>query len=239
MKSLFLLSWRWDLCNSSWMQQSFQWIDQQAYTVCPEALMYTNSSSFLSALESCVLPIPQSLGQSQEFWTQSHICDMFVRCFWENGGAENVLFGDLWVSSTRTPLATAIFVVMNPQRAAPFSCSERFASAPCFAFQLYCSGSFSPLISNISSSSRLLFSAKSSDKPTVHYLPCTKQQTDTVSSKLVNIAAKETDIFLRSLLTPPKKRAKWEWILDLHSSGGQKHESKWLLILLPNCWMCN
>ena len=51
--------------------------------------------------------------------------------------------------------------------------------------------------------------------PTVHYLTSTKQQTHTVSSQLVNtveyLEAKETDMSL---------------IMELHSSGVQKHDPK-------------
>ena len=31
---------------------------------------------------------------------------------------------------------------------------------------------------------------------------------------------------------------KGAWILDLYSSGGQKHDSMWILILLSICWKC-
>ncbi len=36
-----------------------------------------------------------------------------------------------------------------------------------------------------------------------------------------------------------KTKLKREWILDFYSSSGWKHDSKWTLMLLQICWMCN
>ncbi len=65
--------------------------------------------------------------------------------------------------------------------------------------QLHCFGS----VSSISSTwfpAGSCFQWKSSNKPTIHYLLSTKQQTDTIRDKLVNIveqlAAKEPHVFL-------------------------------------------
>lgn len=72
--------------------------------------------------------------------------------------------------------------------------------------------SLSPLTSTLLSGSRQLLPVKknkkktSSDKPTVHNLFSTKPKTDKVNDKLVNtlenLAATETDIFLRSWWKP-------------------------------------
>lgn len=43
---------------------------------------------------------------------------------------------------------------------------------------------------------RQLFSMKRSDKPTVHYLPCSKQQKDKVSDQLVKLMQSSRQVFL-------------------------------------------
>lgn len=51
------------------------------------------------------------------------------------------------------------------------------------------------------------------------------------------IAAKEPDIPARSWYRA-KTELKRDWILELHSPSGQKHNCKWMLMLLYSCWMC-
>ncbi len=87
-----------------------------------------------------------------------------------------------------------------------------------------------------------LFSAyKSSDKPSVCYLLSTKRQTvkgtELVSltvNRVEHLAPKETDISLRSWWRP-KSELKRELILDLHSSGRQTHDSKFIIVSLCVC----
>ncbi len=108
---------------------------------------------------------------------------------------------------------------MNPQRII-----TRLCSSP------YCYALLSPL-----SSAFLLpkagscFQQTSSDKPTVHYLPSTKQQADTVTNQLVNIvehlAAKEPHISLWDWWRP-KPELKGELIWDFDSP------ETWILMLL-------
>lgn len=105
---------------------------------------------------------------------------------------------------------------LSPVSSIPFS--SAFKSCSCFRTRSFIVLIHSQaLIRVVSICSRQLLIVQSFDKPTVFYLPSTEM----------------ADILLRSPLT----ELTGELILDLNLSDCQKHNSKWILLLI--CWMCS
>lgn len=70
-------------------------------------------------------------------------------------------------------------------------------------------------------------------KPSVCYLPSSKEQSGSISIKLVDIVehleAKWVGSFPQELMRD----------IIILLSGGQRHDFKWVVALLDVCWMCN